>query len=254
MDFKYFFVSPDSGGYVPKELTWRLFDIGHILTLICVAFLIIYMCKKFTLWDIKKQDGFIKKIAVFMLVQEIFKNIVHYLTGVLIYEDIPLHLCRFSIFMTLWYAFKPNKLNKEYLYAFSLPAAVAALLFADWTDFARISFTNIDSTIFHMILLMVPVLLIYSGRLKPNYKNLNRCIMFMFPVGFIAFKLNKIIGTNFMFLNTPSPGSPLVLLENLFGSPGYIFAGICFIIIIWISMYIPWEIKYKKESEIEQLV
>ena len=75
----------------------------------------------------------------------------------------------------------------------------------------------------------------------------------MFPVGLIVFRINKIIGTNFMFLNTPSLGSPLVLLENLFGSPGYIFAGICLIFIIWISMYLPWEIKYKKESEIEQL-
>ena len=44
---------------------------------------------------------------------------------------------------------------------------------------------------------------------------------------------------NFFFLNYPSPGSPLVLFEQIAGNPGYIALTLLLVLVVWIILYLP---------------
>ena len=54
--------------------------------------------------------------------------------------------------------------------------------------------------------------------------------------------------TNFMFLNGPSKGSPLVFLYDIFGG-GYLIALIVLVLSAWLLMYLPWEVSYRKKAK-----
>ena len=77
--------------------------------------------------------------------------------------------------------------------------------------------------------------------LKPDIKRVKSSVVFLAAAGLIVYPLNKIWGTNFMFLNTPSPGSPLAPLENLLGNPGYIVGLAGLVLLVWFVLYLPWK-------------
>jgi uncharacterized membrane protein YwaF len=83
-------------------------------------------------------------------------------------------------------------------------------------------------------------MLVFSGELKPNVKNLPKVFMIHFVICVALFFFNKAFDTNFFFMNYPSPGSPLVIFEEMFGNPGYVFFTIVLVFVVWIVEYLPW--------------
>jgi len=245
MTLKYFFANPTS---IPNKFQWTAYSPGHLIWLGIIFLFIVFMLKIFSKMNEYKQDRTLKFLSVLILIQEILKDILHYFAGTLTLEHLPLHLCGISIFFTLWYAFKPGKINSEYLYALSLPGALAALLFPNWTEYPFMHFSNINSFTIHTWLVLFVLMALCTKRLRPNYRALPTMSLFVGALAVPIFFLNKIWNTNFMFLNVPSPGSPLEILYNLFNNY-YILAALILIMIVWFVMYLPWEIKYKYEHK-----
>ena len=219
---------------------FSLFGPYHITWLIVTIIMVILISRYFKKLDIKRQKVFQQKIAWFILLLEISKDIYLIRNNEFSLNYLPFELCGLAIFAIFYHAYSNNLIVGEMLYNLFLPGAIAALLFSNWTHRPIYGFMCFFSFIFHLALVAYCVMVLYAGIVKPNKKRIRYSVLFLAIAGSILYPLNKIWDTNFMFLNNPSPGSPLIPLENIFGNPGYILALACIIVLLWVVMYLPW--------------
>ena len=95
------------------------------------------------------------------------------------------------------------------------------------------------SFIIHGLLIAYPIMLLTSGELVPNWRQLHKVAIKLAITVFPIYFFSKHYDLNFMFLNTPSPGSPLVLLKQRLGNPGYLIGFAGMIGEVWFVMYMP---------------
>ena len=205
---------------------FSLYGPYHIGWLIVITSSVIVVSKHFKSLDTTGQTFVQRMLAWFILLFEIMKDIYH--------------------------AYTNHSMIGEMLYNLFLPGAIAALLFCNWTHRPIYEFMSIFSFIFHLALVMYCVMVLHAGIVQPNKKRIGGSVLFLGIAASIIYPLNKLWGTNFMFLNVPSPGSPLVPLESIFGNPGYIFGLILIFLLLWGIMYLPW--KKRKTAFVKSLV
>ena len=219
---------------------FSLFGPYHIGWLIVITIIVVLFSKYFKQLNTEKQKAFQQKIAWFILLAEIIKITYLIISNEFTINYLPLELCSFAIWAIFYHAYTNNPFIGETLYNLFLPGAIAALIFCNWTHRPIYEFLSLFSFIFHLALVMYCVMVLYAGIVKPHKKRILSSVIFLAVIAPIIYLLNKMWDTNFMFLNTPSPGSPLVPLENIFGNPGYIFGLAFIIILLWGVMYLPW--------------
>ena len=202
--------------------------------------IVIFVSKHFKRLDTIRQQVLQQKIAWCILIAEISKDIYLIIHNQFSLKYLPFELCGFAIFAIFYHAYTNSPIAGEMLYNLFLPGGIAALLFCNWTHRSMYEFMCLFSFVFHLGIVLYCVMVLYVGITKPNKKRIRYSVLFLAMTGSILYPLNKTWDTNFMFLNNPSPGSPLVTLENIFGNPGYIFALANIIILLWAIMYLPW--------------
>ena len=226
---------------------FSLFGTYHIGWLIVISLTVVFVSKHFKNLDAKGRKVLQLRIAWFILLFEIFKDIYLLVRNEFSVEYLPFELCSFAIFAIFYHAYTDNSIIGETLYNLFLPGAIAALLFCNWTYRPIYEFMSLFSFIFHFALVMYCVMVLHAGIVKPNKKRIMGSVLFLAVSASIIYPLNKLWDTNFMFLNVPSPGSPLVPLEKILGNPGYIFGLACLIILVWVVLYLPWGKLRQKE-------
>ncbi len=232
-----------------EKMGFSLFGPYHIGWLIFITMTVIFVSKYFKKLNTESQSIIQRRIAWFILLFEIFKDMSLIIKNEFTVDYLPFELCGFAIFAILYHAYTNSSIIGEMLYNLFLAGAIAALLFCNWTHRPIYEFMSLFSFIFHFALVMYCIMVLHAGIVKPNKRRILGSVLFLTVTGSIIYPLNKIWDTNFMFLNVPSPGSPLVPLENIFGNPGYIFGLACLIILVWIVMYLPWnKLRQLKES------
>ncbi len=244
MTLDYFFSDPND---VPEDALWHAYGWQHFLWLIAMGLIMFFSCRAFRKLDSEKQSKVLKRFAIFILIQEIVKDLLFWYSGTFGLEHLPLHFCGISIFFSLWYAFRPNDLNAAYVYGMSMPGAFCALIFPNWTNFPLIHFSSINSFTIHGELILFALLALTSGRLVPNIKKIPQMFGVIVAMAIPIYFLNKLWGTNFMFISDPSPGSPLMPLYDLFGD-GYVIAAAVLVIIVWLLLFLPWRKRTPKAS------
>ena len=219
---------------------FSLFGPYHIGWLIVIVITVYLVSKHFKKSDDKNRKSVQLNVAWFIFLFEILKDIYLIINNAFSVKYLPFELCGFAIFAIFYHAYTNNIIVGEMLYNLFLPGGIAALLFCNWTHRPINGFMCSFSFIFHLALVMYCVMVLYAGIVKPNKNRILNSVLFLTIAGLIIYPLNKMWDTNFMFLNAPSPGSPLVPLESIFGNPGYIFGLACIIILLWVVMYLPW--------------
>ena len=242
MTFDYFFAKEWEA---PEEYLWELYSPGHLMWLGAMAIICAIFLRYFLKLPAEKQDKYIKGLAIWIGVQEILKDIIHWATDTLGAEHLPLHICGISIFFTLIYAFKPGRLTGAYLYGMSMPGALCALIFANWTGYPFLNFSSINSFTIHGELILFVLMVLLSGRLYPDIRKIPQLTLVMVGLAIPMHFVNKALSTNFMFISYPSPGSPLMPLYDLFGD-FYVVAALVLMVAIWVILFLPWYIKEKR--------
>lgn len=149
---------------------------------------------------------------------------------------LPLHLCSMSIYLCFFHALTGQPGLGQFLYAFTLPGAVFALLFPDWAGQPLFSFITVSSFLLHFLLVLYPLMQVAAGEIRPELRRLPGCIGRMLLLALPVYVLNKLWNTNYMFLNLPPEGSPLALFAFL-GSPGYLLGYIPLALGVWALLY-----------------
>ncbi|MDR1541134.1 MAG: TIGR02206 family membrane protein [Clostridiales bacterium] len=224
----------------PPESGFKLFGFEHLMFLASIAIGIAVMCLAYKRLDPKKQSIMIKATALLILLLEAVKQgIIFFSLPVYPVTQLPLHLCGLSIFIEAIHAFHPTKTTGEILYSLGVPGAVAALLFCNWTMYPIANFNCLQSFIIHGLHIGFTLMLLFSGQIRPSFKNIWRPALFLLVVVPPIYFLNKALNTNFFFVNAGSEGSPLEILIDLMGNPGFLagFAGLLFV--VWVLIYLP---------------
>lgn len=243
MDFSLFFTPasrlPSGCGitmYGPEHLIW-------LASMLAVGILISFY---FRTLSQESQRKFLQVFSLVIIAQEIVKDILFIAAGGFQLDNLPLHLCGISIFICAAAAFTENKLARQLLYAVVFPGAASALLFPNWLQYPVLNFSSINSFTIHSYLILFTVLSILGNRFRPDFRALPKCFAFLGAIAVPIFFLNKVWNTNFLFINTPSEGSPLVFLEHLLGNPGYLLGLAVMFWLVWGILYLPWIIAKQK--------
>lgn len=218
---------------------FQLYDSIHFGWLLSICLVVSILAMFYRKASLSKSLKIRQSLACIILAMEILKDLYHFTHGTFSFYYLPLHLCSLAIFIVFWHAFLPTKTNAEMLYALVFPGALAALIFPEWTTTAIFSYMHNHSFIIHGLLIAYPILLLATGELVPNWRQLHRVAIALAITALPIYFFNKYYDLNFMFLNTPSPGSPLVLLEQWLGNPGYLLGFAGMIVAVWFVMYFP---------------
>jgi len=228
----------DTSETIGKGLGFPLFGVIHLSWLLVISVACVLTVYFYRRMQTSGQKKLLIVIALLLLVSEIVKIALLISTEKFEWDYLPLHLCSINIFVILSHVIKPTKFNAEFLYAVCLPGAAAALLFPGWPTLPLLNFLHVHSFIAHTLLLMYPLLLL-AGGFKPDYRQLPKCLLLLITISPVLYALNKMLVTNFMFLNHPGKDNPLALFEKWLGNPGYIAGFFVLLAIVWTILYIP---------------
>jgi len=70
----------------------------------------------------------------------------------------------------------------------------------------------------HVLLFAYPVVLTAGGDIRPNARELPKCLLFLLALAVPIYGVNLLFGTNFMFLMRADDGNPLQIFETLLGN------------------------------------
>lgn len=184
-------------------------------------------------------------LSVAMVVSELLRCLTLAVLGAYSVGYLPLHLCSFSMFICLYWAWHPDSDGGgQMLWSLVLPGALAALLFPDWTGMPVVHFQSLHSFIYHAMLVQFVLIAVISGRARPRMGSLWKALVFLGIAAAAVYPINCLLGTNYMFLNRPVPGSPLVYCARLPGSWGYLLGYALLATAVLVGMNLPfflWE-------------
>lgn len=244
--FKYFFYQED---WLPEGVGFRLFGAGHLMYL--AAFLIFgfMICRSYKMADAKKRDVYRKVICFTIVGLEIIRLIFLISIGKFSYQYWPLHLCDWTIFLSIYQVFRPSKVAADILYSLCMPGAVIALLFCAWHNYPMLNFMCIHSFVVHWMMVLFVAVQLVGGDMKIKMKESMYTIVFAIVVAIPTYVFNYFFDTNFWFLNKVSLGSPLAFFANAFGKIGYLISMVCLFFIVVFLMHLPFLRARERQTE-----
>ena len=219
--------------------SFSLFDPVHMTELLAALLLIAGCAWIYHRCSDNTRHQILRAVIVLMLVDEVLKHVVLLSTGQWNASYLPLHLCSINIFVCWYDAVHDNGWSKEILYALCLPGALIAMLSPSWQRLPVWSLMHLHSYSVHVLLILYPVLLL-AGGFRPQVQNIHRVLKFLVLTAAPIFFLNRLLGTNFFFLNDPNGNPVTVLLANCLGERFYLLGFFPLIGLTLTVLYLPW--------------
>ncbi len=234
--FHYFFTYTTD---IPKGLGFSLFGKEHMTWLAGIIILGACLCVLYRKSGEQRRLATQRVLGTMILVFDLYKDVVLVVTGKFNTWELPFDLCGLAVFICFAYAWTNWDKLDEILYFLCMPGAVSALLFPNWTRYPQLNYMNIHSFLIHGLLVVFPMMLIIGGRVRPRFSHYYRVWAFLAVLVPIELLLNAKLGTNFLFLEKPSAGSPLVPLFELTGEHFYYLGFALLVAGVNFLMYLP---------------
>ena len=244
-DLQYFLETTDT---IMDGVGFSHFDMLHIGWLVAFLACAVLCCIWYRHLSETGRDRWRKVLAILLVANEVFKDVMLLIGGRFAAAYLPLHLCSINIFVVAYHAWKPNKMVGGYLYTVCIPAAMAALLFPSWTKLPFGNFMHLHSFTVHIMLALYPIVLANAGETKPQPRDIPKYLLILVGLALIALISNLLLDTNFMFLMSADEGNPLYLFEQLWGSHllGYPVLITAVLIVMFVPMMLLRKLKEKK--------
>lgn len=238
--FRQFFVLTES-----SETGFGLFSAAHFLWLAICAAVILSAGFRYKKASPRARGRMRLAAASLALAVELMKTVFLLCMGEYGIGRLPLHLCGLSVYMIFVHSLRARPANgvfSQFLYAFCMPGAVFALIFPDWTGYPLFSFMTFAGFLLHMLIVLYVITLLFGKDLVPSLRRLPVCILIMLLICVPVYFFDRFTHTNYMFLNWPSPGSPLEWFSFL-GRPGYLLGYIPMALLTWAVLYLPFSLR-----------
>ncbi len=159
----------------------------------------------------------LRRIIALIPVLLIFLRLIYVIcAGAAVIYELPLHLCSIAGMVCFIYEYTGNSLPSgiratlsQALLSLCLPGALMALIFTDGTVYPVIHFITIQSTLFHVFIVIYIIITIKDHDVYPSVKEAYRNIIFLLCIVPFVYIFDKLFKANYMFLMNPSKGSPL---------------------------------------------
>ncbi len=236
---------------IPVGVGFVLFDRVHltwlaVLVILCVGGSLLY--RRMTQ---RGRRTVRLVIAGLLLLDELWKMFGLIAFGNYLADYLPLHLCSVNIFLIAFHSLRPSKALDNFLYTVCIPGAMAAMLFSTWTALPPWNFMHLHSFTVHILLVLYPVMLTAGGDIRPDIRELPKSLGILAALAAVVFVVNKLLNTNFFFLEYAEPGNPLYLFEQAFGSHLLGFPVIIFGVLL--VMHTPWLLlRRAKKAKVRQ--
>lgn len=229
-----FFVTSDN---IPEGVGFQTFGLTHLVWLLAGLLFCVAACIFYHKLSADKRKRMLTVLGAYIFCQEMSKNLVLIFLGEFSWGYLPFHLCGINILLIFFDIIKQTKVVRSFLYYFSIPGALPALLFPNWTEMPVWNFFHIHSFTIHILLVLYPLLLVTTNQVSTDLKSALRGIGLLVAMAIPVYGLNLLWGTNFMFLMKPDSGNPLEMFEKLLGSHLWGFPILLPVVIL--VMYIP---------------
>lgn len=231
----------------PEAEGFGLFSAVHGIYLAVAALSALLLCLIYRRLDAEKRRGLRLMIASSALALELLRAVLLMISGNYTIGRLPLHLCAMAVYLSFFHALRGGRLTGQFLYAFCMPGALAALLFPDWSDYPALRFMTVCSFALHILVFCTILMQVAGGDIRPDVKRLPQCLGIMLAIAIPVYVFDILTNTNYLFLNWPSPDSPLELFAFL-GRPGYLLGYIPLIAGVWLILYLPFVLSNKKSA------
>ena len=238
-----FFITSEN---IPDGVGFQAFGMLHILWLLAGLILWVAGCMIYRKLSAGKRRIMLTTLGAYIFLQEMAKNLVLILLGEFSWGYLPFHLCGINILLIAFDTIKQTKTVRCFLYYFSIPGAMLALLFPNWTEMPFWNFFHLHSFTIHILLVLYPLLLVTTGQVSTDLKSALKGVALLVAMAIPVYGLNLLWDTNFMFLMRPDSGNPLELFEKLLGSHLWGFPILLPIVIL--VMYIPMYLLKKRKN------
>ena len=110
----------------------------------------------------------------------------------------------------------------------------------------------IHSFTVHGLLLCYPILLLYAGELRRDWRYFPRCFLLLAGFAAVAVAANAVFDTNFMFLSRATEGNPLYLVQTLLGN--HLWGYPILMIPLFLALYGPQLLRERREKRQEAAI
>lgn len=98
-------------------------------------------------------------------------------------------------------------------------------------------YMTIHGFIYHALIILYPWLLFVSGNVRPRTKHIWQPVLFLCCIVPPVYLFNKKFDSNYMFINYPPANTPLKVLADQIGNPGYLLGYAIFIFFMILILY-----------------
>lgn len=137
-------------------------------------------------------------------------------------EAIPLHLCSLSAIIAAVLALKKRQFLLNFLWYLGMPGAALALVFPAPASSICQGLFNVSYAVTHGLILAIPCGRIALG-MRPQTGQTVRMTLTLLGIAVPVYGVNRLLGTDFLFLSAPPAGTPLEIVFYL-GYPVYLMA------------------------------
>lgn len=233
----------DTTGTIEKGVGFSHFDGLHLAWLAAFLLITVLNCLWFRKLDDTGKSCWKKTVAVLLILDEIFKQVMLIVGGRFDFSYFPLHLCSINIFIIAIHAWHPGRLLNSFLYTVCIPGALAALLFPSWTKLPFLNFMHMHSFTVHILLALYPIVLTAGGELKPRARDIPKCLLLLICMAVPIYGINLLLDENYMFLMYADKGNPLYWFEENWGN--HLLGFPVILTAILIVMFVPVEIHHR---------
>ncbi len=224
---------------LPAGVGFSLWGVAHIAWLGIAAVIVAALCLVYRRAPESGRRRLRRALGWAVLACEALKDVNVAAQGRFDVWYLPLHLCGLAVFFTFAHSRRPGRTLGNFLYSCCMPGAAFALLTPDWTAYPPFSYHAIVGFLVHALLIAYPLMHVVGGDLRPEAKQLPRCLGILLCCAVPIWVFNRFFGTNYMFLSRPSPGSPLEWFASFLGVPGYLLGYLPMLAAVWLLLYLP---------------
>lgn len=145
-------------------------------------------------------------------------------------EAIPLHLCSVSAIVALALAWSAKNWTLDFLWYLGMPGALLALLFPAPAVSRYQALLDISYLATHALILAIPAYALRTGQ-RVRRGRIRHMLLAVHAMALVAFAVNSILGTDFMFLMAPPYGTPLCVPYRM-GYGWYILSLECLVLVM----------------------
>ena len=247
MTFENFFIYSALIEERQLDIGFELYGTGHLVWLAAIFASALIAASMYKKAGEERKIKIKKFFAAALLVSEILKDTELAVQGANMLDYMPLHLCSFTILVMMLHSYGRWQNVTSQLFAYAMfPGAVAALLFCNWTEYPFFNYMNIHSFLFHGWIVVYFAMIYHDGEVRASYRGLWKTTAAMIALSVPVYIFNCIFGTNYLFLNEASPGSPLIIVWDIFGErfgdPGYLAGIVLMVLIIFHALYVVYKL------------